>query len=433
MAPDSPRSPRWFRAYLPNGMAGGATSPLIPLFTNQLGGSVAAVGIVAAAPSIASVPAFLLWGTWADRLHRRKPFLLIGFLGLAVSLLAMAFVRTIGGLYLANLLMGFLAAASGPIGAVLVMETAKREDWPSRFAAFSRMGGIGWITGLAVGAVWFTDAVPFTSGDAMRSLFVVAAALAFVSAALAWMWVDEPATKIDPARVRGFVDAHWRIERLHFLRSRLMHYIELRNHRGPKSPRLRRYLLASGLLFSGFAAFYAFFPIFLSQVALLSNAQIFLVYIAGHVASAVAYGRAGRWVHDRGSRRTQAYAAGVRAALFPAFFTLPLLPLGAFGLFVGFLAMHAMVGLCWSVINVSGSLLACELASPEMRGRLLGAYNAVQGFGAIAGPLVGGFVAYVGGFLAAFAIASAFVVAGIATLTLVHAGEPVGSATKAPA
>src|SRR3990170_3049516 len=134
MRRSSPDGQRWFRAYLPNGMAGGATSPLIPLFTSRLGGSIAEVGIVAAAPSIASVPAFLLWGTWADRLGRRKPFLLIGFAGLAGSLLAMAFVQTISQLYLANLLMGFLAAASGPVGAILVMETAKREDWPSRFA-----------------------------------------------------------------------------------------------------------------------------------------------------------------------------------------------------------------------------------------------------------------------------------------------------------
>jgi len=431
MASNTSRSPRWFRAYLPNGMAGGATSPLIPLFTNQLGGSVAAVGIVAAAPSIASVPAFLLWGTWADRLGRRKPFLLIGFAGLAVSLLAMAFVQTIGQLYLANLLMGFLAAASGPVGAILVMETAKREDWPSRFATFSRMGGIGWIAGLALGAVWLSGDGPFRSGDAMRSLFGIAAVLASVSAVLAWRWVDEPATTIDRANVQGFVDAHWRVERHHFLRSRLVQYLELRNHRERMSPRLRAYLLASALLFSGFSAFYAFFPVFLSQVALLSNAQIFLVYVASQTASAIAYGWAGRWVHDRGSRRMQGYAAAGRALLFPAFFALPLLPLGPLGLFGGILVMHAFVGLCWAVINVSGSLLASELAAPETRGRALGAYNAVQGFGAIAGPLVGGFVAYFGGFLAGFVLASAFVVAGIATLTFVRAGEPVESRTKA--
>src|SRR3990170_644831 len=108
MAQPTPRNQRWFYAYLPNGMAGGATSPLIPLFTRVLGGSVADVGAVAAASSIASVPAFMGWGNLSDRLHRRKVFLLIGFLGLAVSLLAMGLSRSVADFYLANLLVGVL-------------------------------------------------------------------------------------------------------------------------------------------------------------------------------------------------------------------------------------------------------------------------------------------------------------------------------------
>src|SRR3989304_4559037 len=83
---------RWFYAYLPNGMAGGATSPLLPLFTRILGGSPAA------------------------RLRRRKVFVLIGFLGLAISLLAMGFSRNVADFYLANLLVGVLGAASAPVG-----------------------------------------------------------------------------------------------------------------------------------------------------------------------------------------------------------------------------------------------------------------------------------------------------------------------------
>src|SRR3970282_593777 len=90
---------RWFYAYLPNGMAGGATSPLIPLFTRVLGGSVADVGAVAAAASIASVPAFMAWGSLSDRLHRRKVFVLIGFLGLALSLFLMGISRNVADFY----------------------------------------------------------------------------------------------------------------------------------------------------------------------------------------------------------------------------------------------------------------------------------------------------------------------------------------------
>ena len=425
---------RWYRAYLPNGMAGGATSPLIPLYTARLGGSVADVGIVAAASSISSVPAFLLWGALSDRLHRRKAFLLLGFLGLAVSLLAMAFAGNIPQLYLANLLMGFLSAASAPVGAVLVMESARKEDWPSRLAAFSRMGGIGWILGLALGAAWLSGGIPLAGADAMRSLLVVAAGLALLSAVLAWRWVDEPHGTLDRVHFRDVVDVHWRIERLRFLPSRLVHYIDVRNHGDGLSTGLRAYLIAAFLLFSGFTAFYAFFPIFLADAARLSNAQIFLVYIASQTASATAYARVGRWVRDRGSRRMQGYAAAGRAVLFPTFFLVPLLPLGPAGLFLAILALHAMVGLCWAVINVSGAVLTSQLAAAETRGKALGAYNAFQGFGAIAGPLLGGFAAHLGGYAAGFVLASAFVVAGVAALGFVRTeDESVAPAARAAA
>lgn len=414
---------RWYCAYFPNGMAGGATSPLIPLYTARLGGSVADVGIVGAAPSVASVPAFLLWGALADRLRLRKAFLILGFLGLAVSLFAMVFVRDLRQLYLANLLMGFLSSASAPVGAILVMESADREDWPARLAAFSRMGGVGWILGLALGAAWLGGVGPFVGEDAMRSLLAVAGGLAALSALLAWRWVEEPRTTLDRFHVRDVIDLHWTVERLRFLPLRLLHYVDLRNHRGRLSRGQRAYLAAVFLLFSGFTAFYAFFPIFLTDVAHLSNAQVFLTYIASQAASAAAYPRVGRWIRDRGSRRMQAMGATARAILFPAFFALPLLPLGAPALFAVILGLHAMVGLCWSVINVSGSLLASELATAEARGRALGAYNAVQGFGSIAGPLVGGLLAHLAGYSAGFAIASAFILAGVAALGLVRVAE----------
>ncbi len=102
MGRPSSNGQKWFYAYLPNGMAGGATSPLIPLFTRILGGSVADVGAVAAASSIASVPAFIGWGNLSDRLSRRKVFVLVGFLGTALSLLGMGLSRGVSDFYLAN-------------------------------------------------------------------------------------------------------------------------------------------------------------------------------------------------------------------------------------------------------------------------------------------------------------------------------------------
>src|SRR3989449_11101798 len=110
MGRPSSNGQRWFYAYLPNGMAGGATSPLIPLFTRILGGSVADVGAVAAASSIASVPPFIGWGDLSDRLHRREAVVLVGVLGTAPSLLFIGLSRGGPGVYLPNLLARRLGA-----------------------------------------------------------------------------------------------------------------------------------------------------------------------------------------------------------------------------------------------------------------------------------------------------------------------------------
>ncbi|HEY5605992.1 MAG TPA: MFS transporter, partial [Thermoplasmata archaeon] len=408
---------RWFYAYLPNGMAGGATSPLIPLFTRILGGSVADVGAVAAASSLASVPAFMGWGTLSDRLRRRKVFLLIGFLGLAVSLFAMGLSRSVADFYLANLLVGVLGAASAPVGTVIILETTKEKDWAARIAVFSRIGGIGWVTGLVLGAVWLV-ALPLSEASAMRGLFFVGAALAFLSAALAWRWLDEPEEKVERRHIT-FVDQHWRVERLRYLPMRLLHLLDFRNHIGGSlrhSPVLYRYLATVFLLFCGFTAFYAIFPVYLRDKAGLSTLHVFLVYIAGQVVSAFAYGRVGRWVQAHGGRRVQAYASAGRAMLFPMFLLLPLLPGGVVVALGVAMLIHALVGLCWAAINVGGSTVVSGLARPDERSGVLGAYNAVQGFGAILGPIAGGTLAHLFGFASGFFAASAFIVTALAML-----------------
>ncbi len=408
---------RWFYAYLPNGMAGGATSPLIPLFTRILGGSVADVGAVAAASSLASVPAFVGWGSLSDRLRRRRVFVLIGFLGLAISLLAMGFSRNVADFYLANLLVGVLGAASAPVGTVIILETTKETDWAARIAVFSRIGGIGWITGLALGAAWLW-VLPLSEASAMRGLFFAGAALALLSALLAWRWLDEPTEKVERHRL-SFVDLHWRVERLRYLPMRLLYFLDLRNHHGHPHrypPALHRYLATVLLLFSGFTAFYTIFPVYLRDEAGLTTSHVFVVFIASQVAAALVYGRVGRWVQSLGGRRVQMYASAARAILFPSFLVLPLLPGGLVTALAVAVVLHAFVGLCWAAINVSGSTIVSELARPEERSAVVGAYNATQGFGAILGPIVGGALAHLFGFLAGFVIASVFIVAGLAML-----------------
>lgn len=416
---------KWFYSYLPQGIAGGATSPLIPLFAYALGASLADVGIIAAATSIASVPAFMLWGSLSDRLKKRKVFLILGFLGAAVSFIAMALCFNLPEFYLSNLLIGFLGAASAPVGAVLVMETTERDQWPNRLAFMSQLTGVGYIVGLSVGVVWLTiGATLIDSESAMRGLFVIGAALGLLSGLLAGMWLHEPKAYLDRKSIH-LTDNLFRVERARFLPMRMLHYLDFRNHhRTPRfSPSLRLYLTCVFLLFSGFTAFYGFFPILLQQVYRFSNPEVFAVYIASQVASVTAYLRVGRWVRDQGGRRTQMYASLGRTILFPSFLAIGFLSLSPTAILVGILLLHAGVGLCWALINVSGSTLVSDLAPENGRAEAMGAYNAVQGFGSILGPLLGGFVAEFHGYALAIGTSVAFILAGVAILAVTRSLE----------
>ncbi|MEK7369380.1 MAG: hypothetical protein AABZ62_06915, partial [Planctomycetota bacterium] len=70
-----------------------------------------------------------------------------------------------------------------------------------------------------------------SEANAMRGLFFAGAALALLSALLAWRWLDEPTEKVERHRL-SFVDLHWRVERLRYLPMRLLYFLDLRNHHG---------------------------------------------------------------------------------------------------------------------------------------------------------------------------------------------------------
>ncbi|HUL39492.1 MAG TPA: MFS transporter, partial [Methanomassiliicoccales archaeon] len=199
MADSKGKSDRWYYTFLPYNVAGGSTSPMIPLFvTEGLKGTVAQVGIVGAISSLASVPANIIWGNLSDTTKKRKVFVIIGFLGLALALLTMGLSMNMGAYYFGNFLLGAIAAAAAPVTTVIILESFAKEEWAKRIGDFSKISGIGWVLGLVLGTVW----LQWASNDgtmvvAMRGLFITASALCVASILLALRWVPEPKTRME--------------------------------------------------------------------------------------------------------------------------------------------------------------------------------------------------------------------------------------------
>lgn len=417
----STRGDRWYYSYLPGNIAGGATSTLIPLFALILGASAAEVGIIAAAASIASVPAFMLWGGLSDRMGRRRVFAVIGFVGMALSFFAMAASTDIPHLYLSNILLGALSAAAAPVGTVLIMEMSKRAEWPDRLALFSRIGGVGFIAGLAIGAFWLQGlSGPWGPAGSMRALFLAGALLSVLSAAMAWRWIRDPGVTIKRSHIPLSEHIYLAVERVRFLPSRLLHYFSFFGNHGEKrqaySGALKTYYVSVILLFSGFTAFYAVFPVFLAGSVGFSGSQIFAIYIASQAVSAIIYARVGRVISKVGARKVQLAGATARIILFPAFLALVIFPIGIGAAFAAALIIHGLIGASWALINVAGSTIVSRLAPKEGLAQTFGLYNAVQGIGSIAGPLLGGFTAEIYGYGGGFALSSGTIMAGVIIL-----------------
>lgn len=424
----------WYYAFFPNNAAGGSTSPIIPLFvTDVLRGNIAQVGAITAVSSVASVPSFIVWGNLSDFLRRRRRFVILGFVGMAISMLAMGLSTSLLHYFVGNLLLGLLATAAAPIGTVLVMELSRKEEWAPRLGQFSAIGGAGWVAGLIVGALWMELGVlGWGEEEILRTLFLLSAGFALLSAALAARLIPEPPSTLPRREFHLHEVPLWIMERAKYLPNRVLHIVGLFNHhqeggRKREPPKFSRtlwfFFVISLILYTGFTAFYVAFPVFLNEAA-VPKSQIFIVYLASSVAAALTYGGAGRLCQRWGSRRVQLTATSARVLFFPSFILVLEFPGPAEVRFGLLLVLHAVVGTCWALISVSGNALASELAPESSRGEALGLFNAIAGTGAIIGALVGGFVAEFFGFAWEFVVASLFVLAGTLLLATLRAGLP---------
>jgi MFS family permease len=424
---DDKKEEKWYYTFLPYNVAGGSTNPIIPLFlTEGLKGTVGQVGLVSAITSIAAVPANILWGNLSDTMQKRKPFIIMGFLGMGLALLLMGLSTSIPQYYLANFMLGLLAAAVAPVGTVLVLESFEKKDWPKRLGDFSRVGGLGWVVGLLIGTFWLMLLNGSDGENSTRALFMLAAALCLVSTILAFRWVPESKRKIrreciDPDDLEH-AHAHI-IERARYLPQRVMFVakVSAKNLKLANFPaNLKRYYVVTFLAFAGFLSFYVAFPIFLSQHVGLKDSDIFIIYIASSVASVLTYSFVGRLIGRVGGKRIQVITFGSRIFIFPAFFMVTLLNLPFAVLFIVLMVLHAMAGLCWAGISVSGNAMVSRMSYHDFRTQSLGMYSSIQGVAAIFGSVLGGYIAQYFGYQAEFLMASLFILAGLVLLLLTN-------------
>jgi len=423
--------PKWYFGHGLHYVADGGASTLTPLFiTGALAGDVGQVGLISAAASMASVPATIGWTELSDHLHRRKLFILIDYIGTGVLFLLMGLSTTVEQFLGLNILLGVVAAASVSMATMIITETLEARRWTKEIGNYTRVGGLGWILGLLIGAIWLWLGLRFFPDlDPLRILFFIMAAVTLAGGAIAWWLVPEPKEKaFAPQHVDKLVVFQGRmIERHRYLPlwiyrrkyHEAMHRIRTSGEVVPGP--LRLYLLATLFLFSGFMTVYTPFPVFLSKEVRSGAEEIFLLYIVSSVTSAAMYARAGELIPRVGERKILINVNIVRLFLFLGLGVLALLISSGVAfdhwlLFALLFGMQAAVGFFWAFVSVASTTLVSKAAPPATKGVNIGLFNAVVSIGGIAGALVGGAVAKYLGYSAAFFAGVALVALGMVIL-----------------
>ena len=423
---------RWYLSFFFSKLAGGASAPLVPLFVIAvLGGGVAAVAITIVSVSAATVPAYILWGDYSDRTRRRRLPLVVGMAMTAIAFLVMGLADSMWMFIAGNVMYGFFLAATVPTSTILIMEHNPEAIWGEAVGRFAKVSGMGWMTGIALGAVYFASISHFLPQEpSMRVLMLLCGLTSAIAYALAMFWIDEPKFHIDRRWLEDQLVTMrtWTFERSRHIPSKLVYALRPRIMRKARTflpgwgRDLDMYLVATFILFTGVMVFYVPFPVMLSEELLLTSSQIFLVYLASAVAAAAMYAWAGREVDQLGNRKAQLFAWGARVVIFSAF-ALVLAAAGreffqvAFGLS---LLLNGLAGAMFAIVSVAGITTALDLSPRRGKGEAVGAYNSVTGLGMIVGGLLGGVVASVAGYLAVALVTGAITLVAVVILLRVH-------------
>lgn len=356
-------------------LAVGATLPVIPRFVSEeLDGSDLEVATVTGAFALTGIVCRPLAGAAADRKGRRVT--VIAGASLAVLAGALLFLpASIPGLMLSRLVLGAGEGTVFTAGSAWVVDMAP-EERRGRMIGFY---GLAIWTGLALGPP--VGELLLRAGG--YNLVWAFAALAPALAALVASRLPEAVT---PGEGQ------------------------------PRGPIISREAAGPGATFSlgvwGFASVSAFIVLMLDERGIGHGAEVFSVFAATVVLTRIV----GGGLPDRiGAARCAFGAAVVEAVgllLLGLAQTLPVAILGAMGM-----------GAAFSLLFPALSLLAVNRVAPERRGAAMGTFTASFDLGMLVGSAAVGAAAAVGGYSAAFFVASAAALT-CAALTFRYASEP---------
>jgi DHA1 family tetracycline resistance protein-like MFS transporter len=334
----------------------GIIIPLLPFYALHFGASAFTVGALAMSFSLMQFLFAPIWGRLSDVIGRR-PVILIGLIGSAVSYLTFGLAESLVLLFVSRCLAG-IAGANIPTAQAFIADSTTPENRAKGMGMIGAAFGLGFIFGPAIGG--------FLSQWGYQAPALFAAALSFLNFLAAVFLLPEslPKGRRTQPRRGGRLQAF---------------------ERALARPRLPTVLLVFFLIVSAFATFESMFALY-SQARFGFDAMTigYLFALVGVVLAVVQGLLVGRVVKRIGEHRLAPTAVAVLSV----------------GLGLVSLAPNvvALAGIC-AVIAVgmgfqSPSMLSVisQLSDPADQGSAFGVAQSLGSLARIVGPLWGGFV-----------------------------------------
>jgi len=336
------------------------------LVIEELGGTVADASLFFSVETFAYIIFAPLWGMLSDRLGRRKPFVVVGFLGSALIYACYGWVHTVELL----LSLRFVQGAFTVMGWSLVMAHVMDQPRIGTRGRYMGLMGASLILGVALGAPvggyitkWFGARAPLSTAAA---LFAVLTLLS--------LFLQESGKKREGARLSEVTSLISSEPRL--LLPYGVHFIDR---------------LAVGL-------FVVIFPLYLDSLG-AGDAAVRGRYLSGFlVPFAFLQFFTGRWCERIGPARPLVYGSLLYGLLLGTVGVTPLPWLGAVMVGLGILA---------AVMFPPAILLTSQLSNERTRGSAVGGFNLAGSLGFALGPLMGAWAYSAKGFGFAFALCGA--------------------------
>ncbi|WP_059170627.1 MFS transporter [Bacillus sp. FJAT-27445] len=164
----------------------GIIIPVMPFYAEKLGASPAELGLLMAVYSVMQLIFAPVWGRISDKIGR-KPVMLAGITGLAISFFLMAFAGSLWMLFAARIIGGLLSAANMPTVMAYVADITTPENRSKGMGVIGAAVGLGFVFGPAIGGVF--------SQNSLSLPFVLAGSSSIVTLILVALLLKESSTK----------------------------------------------------------------------------------------------------------------------------------------------------------------------------------------------------------------------------------------------